>query len=153
MADTLLFAGRPSPRQTKRIPIGIGTRDRPVPSAIPFGRRAARDARRDVGGARLVGLGRGYQQREFNGFGVPQHESNVRFREATEIIDGLLTHESFSYDGKFWTVNDLTICPRPFQQPRPPIFLAASARRPRAFEWIVEKGYGALIGNPYSLDP
>jgi alkanesulfonate monooxygenase SsuD/methylene tetrahydromethanopterin reductase-like flavin-dependent oxidoreductase (luciferase family) len=150
MADTMVFAGAVAV-QTKRIPIGTAVI---VPTFTHPVRVAEQIAMVDVmsGGRFWVGLGRGYQEREFNGYGVPQHESKVRFREAVEIIDGLLTHENFSYDGKFWTVKDLTLAPRPMQQPRPPIFLAASAT-PESVEWMVEKGYDALTGNPYSLDP
>jgi alkanesulfonate monooxygenase SsuD/methylene tetrahydromethanopterin reductase-like flavin-dependent oxidoreductase (luciferase family) len=150
MADTLLFGAAVS-QVTSTINIGTAVI---VPTFTHPVRVAEQIAMLDVmsGGRFWIGLGRGYQQREFNGYGVPQSESKVRFREATEIIDGLLTHENFSYDGRFWKVSDLTIAPRPAQQPRPPIYVAGSAT-PESVEWVVQKNYRCLTGNPYSLDP
>jgi alkanesulfonate monooxygenase SsuD/methylene tetrahydromethanopterin reductase-like flavin-dependent oxidoreductase (luciferase family) len=150
MADTMVFAGAVAV-QTKRIPIGTAVI---VPTFTHPVRVAEQCAMIDVmsGGRFWVGLGRGYQQREFKGYGVDQNESTVRFREAVKIIDGLLTHENFSYDGQFWSVEDLTLAPRPIQSPRPPIYLAASGT-PASTEWMIENDYLPLTGNPYSLDP
>lgn len=150
MADTMVFAGAVC-ALTKRIPIGTAVI---VPTFTHPVRVAEQCAMIDVmsGGRFLIGLGRGYQEREFKGYGVPQNESKVRFREAVKIIDGALTHESFSFEGEFWSFEDLTIAPRPIQQPRPPIYLAASAT-PDSTEWMVENEYLPLTGNPYSLDP
>jgi alkanesulfonate monooxygenase SsuD/methylene tetrahydromethanopterin reductase-like flavin-dependent oxidoreductase (luciferase family) len=149
MADTMVFGGAVA-ALTKRIKIGTACI---VPSFAHPVRIAEQIAMLDVmsGGRFLVGLGRGYQQREFKGFNVPQNESSARFRESTEIIEGLLTHETFSYKGQFWDIDNVSLYPRPMQQPRPPIYIAAS-RTPESFEWIVKKGYGALIGNPYTTD-
>jgi alkanesulfonate monooxygenase SsuD/methylene tetrahydromethanopterin reductase-like flavin-dependent oxidoreductase (luciferase family) len=150
MADTLLFGAAVS-QVTKRIKIGTAVI---VPTFTHPVRVAEQIAMLDVmsGGRFWIGLGRGYQQREFNGYGVPQNESKVRVREATDIIDGLLSHENFSYDGQFWKVENLTIAPRPKQKPRPPIYIAGSAT-PESVEWLVQKNYRCLTGNPYSLDP
>ena len=125
MPDTLLF-GAAVAQVTKRIKIGTAVA---VPTFTHPVRVAEQIAMLDVmsDGRFLVGLGRGYQQREFKGYGVPQEESKVRFQEATDIIDGLLSQESFSYDGQFWSCDELTIVPRPVQQPRPPIYIATSA--------------------------
>jgi alkanesulfonate monooxygenase SsuD/methylene tetrahydromethanopterin reductase-like flavin-dependent oxidoreductase (luciferase family) len=150
MADTMVFAGAVA-SQTKHVAIGTAVI---VPTFTNPVRVAEQCAMVDVmsGGRFLVGLGRGYQEREFKGYGVPQSESKVRFREAVKIIDGLLTHEGFSYEGQFWSFENLTIAPRPLQQPRPPIYLAASAT-PESTEWMIENDYLPLTGNPYSLDP
>jgi alkanesulfonate monooxygenase SsuD/methylene tetrahydromethanopterin reductase-like flavin-dependent oxidoreductase (luciferase family) len=150
MPDTLLF-GAAVAQITTTVSIGTAVA---VPTFTHPVRVAEQIAMLDVmsGGRFRVGLGRGYQSREFNGYGVPQNESKDRFREAVEIIDGLLTHENFSYDGRFWSVSDLTIAPRPVQKPRPPIYVAGSAT-PSSTEWLVSKNYRCLTGNPYSLDP
>ena len=150
MPDTLLF-GAAVAQITERVKIGTAVI---VPTFTHPVRVAEQIAMLDVisGGRFRVGLGRGYQSREFNGYGVPQNESTDRFREATEIIDGLLTYENFSYEGRFWSVHDLTLAPRPVQRPRPPIYVAGSAT-PSSTEWLVAKNYRCLTGNPYSLDP
>jgi alkanesulfonate monooxygenase SsuD/methylene tetrahydromethanopterin reductase-like flavin-dependent oxidoreductase (luciferase family) len=147
MADTMVFAGAVS-QVTKRIPIGTAVI---VPTFQHPVRVAEQVAMLDLlsGGRFRLGVGRGYQQREFRGYGVPQNESKARFRESVTIIEGLLRNDSFSYQGEFWTVDDLTIAPRPVREI--PIYVAVS-RTPESFEWAVEKGYGVMAGNPYSID-
>ena len=103
------------------------------------------------GGRFEAGFGRGYQAHEFRGFGVPMSESTARFREAIAIIEGLLTNERFSYEGQFWNVDDVCLQPRPVQSPMP--IYCTVMKTPSSFEWIAEKGYRALIGNPYQVDP
>ena len=103
------------------------------------------------GGRFEAGFGRGYQAHEFRGFGVSMAESTERFREAITIIEGLLTHERFSHEGRFWKVDDVSLHPRPVQSPMP--IYCTVMKTPSSFEWIAEKGYRALIGNPYQVDP
>jgi alkanesulfonate monooxygenase SsuD/methylene tetrahydromethanopterin reductase-like flavin-dependent oxidoreductase (luciferase family) len=96
-----------------------------------------------------LGVGRGYQQREFKGFGVPHNQSKARFRESVTIIEGLLKNETFSYEGEFWSVDNLTIAPRPARDI--PIYVAVTTT-PDSFEWAVDRGYGVMAGNPYAID-
>ncbi|MEJ2205342.1 MAG: LLM class flavin-dependent oxidoreductase, partial [Gemmatimonadota bacterium] len=103
------------------------------------------------GGRFEAGFGRGYQAHEFRTFGVPMNESTARFREAITIIEGLLSNERFSYEGEFWQLEDVSIQPRPVQSPMP--IYCTVMKTPSSFEWIAEKGYRALIGNPYQVDP
>jgi alkanesulfonate monooxygenase SsuD/methylene tetrahydromethanopterin reductase-like flavin-dependent oxidoreductase (luciferase family) len=49
--------------------------------------------------------------------------------EALTIIRGLLTTDSFSFDGRHWQVADATLLPRPVQQPHPPIWIGASGEQ------------------------
>jgi alkanesulfonate monooxygenase SsuD/methylene tetrahydromethanopterin reductase-like flavin-dependent oxidoreductase (luciferase family) len=103
------------------------------------------------GGRFEAGFGRGYQAHEFKAFGVPMSESTERFREAVMIIDGLLTNETFSYEGKFWRLEEVSLNPRPVQSPMP--IYCTVMKTPASFEWIADRGYRALIGNPYQVDP
>ena len=103
------------------------------------------------GGRFHAGFGRGYQAHEFKAFGIPMDESTERFREAVTIIDGLLTNERFSYEGRFWKIEDVSLHPRPVQSPVP--IYCTVMKTPSSFEWIAERGYRALIGNPYQVDP
>jgi alkanesulfonate monooxygenase SsuD/methylene tetrahydromethanopterin reductase-like flavin-dependent oxidoreductase (luciferase family) len=146
MADTMVFAGAVA-AVTKRIIIGNAVL---VPTFVHPVRVAEQIAMIDVmsHGRFWPGFGRGYQQREFKGYGVDQNESTARFREAVKIIDGLLSNEVFSYDGQFWSFEDLKLAPRPVQQPRPPIYLGV-IRTPESVEWMIENDYLPLTGNPY----
>jgi alkanesulfonate monooxygenase SsuD/methylene tetrahydromethanopterin reductase-like flavin-dependent oxidoreductase (luciferase family) len=61
----------------------------------------------------LLGFGRGSSQREFGPFRIDREESRERFAESLEIIRRALTQDSFSYDGDFYQIPDVSIRPRP----------------------------------------
>jgi alkanesulfonate monooxygenase SsuD/methylene tetrahydromethanopterin reductase-like flavin-dependent oxidoreductase (luciferase family) len=52
-------------------------------------------------------------------------ERVARFQEVVEIVDQLLCNEVSSYQGRFYQLKDTAMLPRPIQQPRPPITIAA----------------------------
>jgi alkanesulfonate monooxygenase SsuD/methylene tetrahydromethanopterin reductase-like flavin-dependent oxidoreductase (luciferase family) len=52
-----------------------------------------------------------------------------RFGEFVELIDLLLRQEVTSYEGAYYRCRDAEIIPRPVQQPRPPITIAAHGAR------------------------
>lgn len=60
-----------------------------------------------------IGVGRGSAQPEFDAFEVNLSESNERFRENWEIVRLLLTEENVTYKGKWRTIENLTMLPRP----------------------------------------
>ena len=64
--------------------------------------------------------------------GIPNwsaKERVARFKEYVEIVDQLLSNEVTTYKGRFYEVNDAVMNPRPVQQPRPPIMIAALGPR------------------------
>ncbi|MGE3244785.1 MAG: LLM class flavin-dependent oxidoreductase [Beijerinckiaceae bacterium] len=65
--------------------------------------------------------------------GIGAAEARERYEEALEIIDIALREHTFSYRGKHWTIENLSIVPRPFQRPAPahwvPVLSDASARK------------------------
>jgi alkanesulfonate monooxygenase SsuD/methylene tetrahydromethanopterin reductase-like flavin-dependent oxidoreductase (luciferase family) len=56
-------------------------------------------------------------------------EQVARFSEFVELIDLLLRQEITSYDGIYYRCRDAEVIPRPVQQPRPPITIAAHGPR------------------------
>lgn len=136
--------------RTERIRIGTACMVAPFHDPIHIAEQVALvDA---LSGGRFdAGFGRGYQAHEFAGFGISMDEATARYQECVTIVDGLLNNDRFSYEGRFWTVDDLTIHPRPIQQPVP--IWCTVMKTPSSFEWIAERGYGAIIGNPYQVDP
>lgn len=52
-------------------------------------------------------------------------ERVARFREYVEVVDALLRNERSSYQGRYYTIEDAIMNPRPVQQPRPPLAIAA----------------------------
>lgn len=70
----------------------------------------------------LPGFARGVP-REYRVYDVAMSQSRARFDEALEIILKAWTQDVFSHEGKFWRFKDISIWPRPLQQPHPPIFI------------------------------
>ena len=56
---------------------------------------------------------------------VPMNESRERFDENLAIIRALWTQDRVTHHGRWTTVDDHTLGPRPVQQPAPPIWVAA----------------------------
>jgi alkanesulfonate monooxygenase SsuD/methylene tetrahydromethanopterin reductase-like flavin-dependent oxidoreductase (luciferase family) len=73
------------------------------------------------------GIGRSGVVRTYDTYGVPYAESQARFREGLEIIREAWKGEPFSYEGEFYRVNNATVAPRPYQDPHPPIRMAATS--------------------------
>jgi natural product biosynthesis luciferase-like monooxygenase protein len=98
-----------------------------------------------LSGGRLdLGVGRGFIKAIYDGFNQSMDESRDRFNEALEIIERAWTQETFSYEGKFRTVRNVTILPRPVQKPTPPIYMAAAVS-PESFVTAGEKGHSLLL--------
>jgi alkanesulfonate monooxygenase SsuD/methylene tetrahydromethanopterin reductase-like flavin-dependent oxidoreductase (luciferase family) len=52
-----------------------------------------------------------------------------RYEEAVQVVRGLLTTDSFTFEGRYFRVHDATLRPRPVQSPHPPIWIGASGER------------------------
>jgi alkanesulfonate monooxygenase SsuD/methylene tetrahydromethanopterin reductase-like flavin-dependent oxidoreductase (luciferase family) len=84
-------------------------------------------------GRLISGFARGIP-REHNVYKVPLPDSRARFEEAWEIIRRAWTEESFSFEGKFWSCQDVAIWPRPVQQPHPPVWTPVTGSK-ETIEW------------------
>ena len=92
-----------------------------------------------------LGVGRGYQWGEFHRMGVPMDEASRRFEEGMKVLTRAWTAtEPFDHRGEFWSFNDMTVQPRPVQQPHPPVFVAASGADSVAR--VVRNDWNLLIG-------
>jgi alkanesulfonate monooxygenase SsuD/methylene tetrahydromethanopterin reductase-like flavin-dependent oxidoreductase (luciferase family) len=96
-------------------------------SLLPFDhplRKAEDFAMVDIltGGRLDFGVGRGSIQRHFEGFGIDPAESKARYEESLAIIKKAWTGRPVTHDGQFWHVSDVTVSPRPIQQPHPPVY-------------------------------
>src|SRR4051812_38426141 len=78
------------------------------------------------GGRLVIGLGRGYQQYEFDRFNVPIEDSRELFTEAVELLLKALTQPTFTHSGNHWQIPECTVFPRVLQQPLPPVWAAAT---------------------------
>lgn len=109
---------------TERIRLGAAVVVTPLHNPI---RIAEEVAFLDVlsGGRVDVGVGRGYQPREFAAFGISMDETRERFNESVEFLrKGWTSEEPFDWDGEFYRGQEIAILPRPVQCPHPPLWLA-----------------------------
>ena len=82
----------------------------------------------EVSGGRLVlGLGAGWNEPEFRAFGVPSDRLASRFEEAFEIVRRLLAGERVTFHGRFHTVDEAVLLPRPSR--RIPLLLGSKGAR------------------------
>ena len=86
--------------------------------------------------------------REHNVYGVDVSESRSRFEEAWEIIKRAWTEDIFSYQGKFWSYDNVAIWPRPVQQPHPPIWVPVSSSK-ATIEWAGRENIPITPGSAF----
>lgn len=94
-------------------------------------------------GRMLPGFARG-NAREYWAYNIPAAESRGRFEESLEIILKAWTEEVFSHEGKYWTFKDISIWPRPFQQPHPPLWVPFSGSQ-ETIEWAAKLNLNAVV--------
>ena len=74
-----------------------------------------------------LGLGSGFSPVEFQQFGMSMEEAKERFWEGTEIIFEAWKGGTFSYHGKHYQFDNISLYMHPLQKPMPPTWLAASS--------------------------
>jgi len=112
---------------TQRIRLGFGV------TLTPFGfthpaRIAEKVATVDVlsGGRVEWGTGRSTPM-EQTAFGVDRERSREQWREAIEIVCGMWREERFSWDSPSFQFPERIVTPKPFQDPHPPCWMAATS--------------------------
>jgi len=88
------------------------------------------------------GIGRGHPWVLISA-GVPLDESRERFEEVLTILELAWNEGRVSYKGKFYTIRDQVVVPRPVQKPHPKLF--SPVRDARA----ARRGWGALTAPVY----
>ena len=98
-----------------------------------------------LSGGRLdLGVGRGYREHEFGGFGVPIEEAQARFDEAMAVLRlAWASERRFSHHGRYWHFEDVVVEPRPVQRPHPPLWLGAGS--PESLERAGREGYRLFL--------
>lgn len=88
-------------------------------------------------GRLIFGAGVGYHEDYFRLYGVPMAGRGRRFEECMEVIQGVWTEDRFSFDGEFYHYDDIWLTPKPYQKPRPPVWIGAFNEKAieRALQW------------------
>jgi probable F420-dependent oxidoreductase len=80
-------------------------------------------------GRLILGLGAGWNRREYDAFGFPYDRRVSRFEEALAIIAPLLRTGRTTFHGQFFDVDDCVLDPRPARDAGPPIMVGSNAPR------------------------
>jgi alkanesulfonate monooxygenase SsuD/methylene tetrahydromethanopterin reductase-like flavin-dependent oxidoreductase (luciferase family) len=96
------------------------------------------------GGRFDFGVGRSGGTRSYDALGIAYEESQPRFFEALEIILEAWKGEPFSYNGRFYRFENVTVSPRPVQDPHPPVRMAATT--PETFTRVGRLGLPIFVG-------
>jgi len=148
LCPSILNFGSHIAARTRRIRIGLAVLILPFYNPLLLAEEAALTDL--LSGGRLeFGVGRGYQWSEYLGLGLSMEESRDRFREALDIIREAWKGERFSYQGKYYQVNNVAVHPQPVQKPHPPVWLAAVS--PATAEMAGREGFNVLFAQTQSF--
>ena len=102
-------------------------------------------------GRLILGVGLGYRDEEFIGFGVPKDRSGRIMDEALEIVVRAWTEDDFNFRGRHFQHQHVTLSPKPAQQPRPEIWVGQAGRPGvrRVAQWGLEGFCGAPNAEVY----
>jgi alkanesulfonate monooxygenase SsuD/methylene tetrahydromethanopterin reductase-like flavin-dependent oxidoreductase (luciferase family) len=81
------------------------------------------------GGRLILGLGAGWNEREYSAFGFPYDKRVARFEEAFTIIRELVRNGRSDFHGTYYDVADCVLDPRPVQAGGPPLMLGSIGPR------------------------
>ena len=139
-------------RLTKNIRLGFGVVILPYHHPIRVAERVAMVDH--LSGGRVdMGTGRSaaYEQ---TGMGIDPRETREMWEESLQMIPKIWDADYFEWEGKHWNVPPRQVLPKPYQQPHPPIWVAAL--QPSTYELAAEKGIGVMalgISAPSVLAP
>jgi alkanesulfonate monooxygenase SsuD/methylene tetrahydromethanopterin reductase-like flavin-dependent oxidoreductase (luciferase family) len=124
-------------QRTQRIRLGTAVTLLPLHNPVKIAEDAATADILSAGRLEL-GVGRGTAPAHYAGYGIAQDESRERFDEALDFILGAWTSDPFSYQGKYFHAEALSVIPRPLQRPHPPVRIAANS--PDTFPFAARRG-------------
>ena len=139
-------------RLTKRIRLGFGVVVLPYHHPVRVAERVAMVDHMSNGRVEFgTGRSAAYEQ---TGMGIDPRETRAMWDEALTMIPKIWESDMFEWEGKFWKVPPRQVLPKPYQQPHPPIWVAAL--QPATYELAAQKGIGVMaqaMSAPKSLEP
>ncbi|MEI8357830.1 MAG: LLM class flavin-dependent oxidoreductase [Deltaproteobacteria bacterium] len=100
------------------------------------------------------GTGRGSSTTEFMGFGIPDGDTTrAMYDEVLPQILRMWREHKYSYQGKYFSMPERNVLPKPWTKPHPPIWVACGS--PATFEKAGRLGLGALcftLGSPKDFE-
>ena len=112
--------------RTSRIRIGLAVQVLPLTNPLRIAEEAATVDHISKGRFEF-GIGRSGLTKYYQGYNVPYSESRQRFFEALDVIMKAWSQDQFSYHGEYYSYEDVTLVPKPYQQPYPPTRIAVAS--------------------------
>ena len=94
-------------------------------------------------GRAILGTGRGAMLRQYAGYGIDVEEGRERFLEGLDLVLKAWTSDVLSYQGKYYQVEGVSVVPKPYQKPHPPVYIASNSDD--TFSMVGELGQNILI--------
>ena len=129
--------------RTERLRIGMAVHVLPLNNPLRIAEEVATVDQISEGRFEF-GVGRSGFARSYDLYGIPYVESRERFREALNIILEAWKGEPFSYDGDFYSFEGAVVSPKPWQQPHPPLRVAATTAE--TFPHLGREGRPIFVG-------
>jgi alkanesulfonate monooxygenase SsuD/methylene tetrahydromethanopterin reductase-like flavin-dependent oxidoreductase (luciferase family) len=128
--------------RTQRVKIGIAVQVLPLCHPLRVAEETATVDHLSHG--RLIfGVGRSGFARTYQAYGVPYAESRERFTETLDVLKLAWTEPSFSYHGTYCHFDNVSVVPKPYQVPHPPLRVAATS--PDTFARLGALGYPIFV--------
>lgn len=83
-----------------------------------------------------VGIGAGWNKREYDAVGLPFDPQPVRLtrlKEAVTVLKGCFADGPFSFNGEHYTITDYDARPKPVQRPHPPFMIGGGVQTTLAY--------------------
>lgn len=107
------------------------------------------------GGRFDFGTGRGSSTTEQGGFGITDSDlTRDMFDEVMPEFRKMWSQDSYSFDGRFFSMPERNVLPKPYVKPHPPMWVAAG--NPETFEKAGKLGLGVICftgGSPEKMRP
>ena len=107
------------------------------------------------GGRFDFGTGRGSSTTEQGGFGIDDPDlTKEMFDEVMPEFRKMWSQDSYSFDGRFFSMPERNVLPKPYVKPHPPMWVAAG--NPDTFEKAARLGLGVICftgGSPEKMKP
>ena len=147
MADPLTFLAMVAAR-TSTLRVGTGIFQLPIHNPVRVAEQVATIDQMS-GGRISLGVGLGWWPLEYEVHGSSFRERGARMEECLEILRLVWEQENTAFEGRFYRFPELTVHPRPIQQPHPPLWVAGVADP--AVERAARLGDAWLCGPVQSL--
>ncbi len=107
------------------------------------------------GGRFDFGTGRGSSTTEMGGFGITEPDvTKAMFDEVMPEFRKMWSQDSYSFEGRFFSMPERNVLPKPYVKPHPPLWVAAG--NPDTFEKAGRLGLGVICftgGSPEKMRP